>query len=107
MPDLDRSTTWLPLLAVVGLALLSATYVLFSADGALRWLELRRESALLAAENEVLKRENEALRQNLRKLTTDRVTQERTAREVLGYTRKDELVFKFGDAGTAAARVRP
>ena len=107
MPDSDRSTTWLPLLAVAGLALISALYVLFSADGALRWFELRRESAQLASENEVLKRENEALRQNLRKLTTDRTTQERTAREVLGYTRKDELVFKFADAGTAAARARP
>lgn len=86
------------------LAVGAVSYTIFGDNGLLRWLQLRSEVAKITAENDVLKAENGRLREEARRLATDKRQLERTAREVLGYAKSDELVFRFAGAATAGVK---
>lgn len=61
-------------------------------------LALRRHQKVLEAEREDLLARNAALRTNVQKLTSDNHYLERLIRRELGYTRPNELVYKYGDS---------
>jgi cell division protein FtsB len=106
MSESERTTTWVPLILVVVLALAGVLFTVFSPDGLLRWYRLRQEVAKLSAENEQLRQTNESLRAESKRLATDRTEIERTVRTDLGYVKSDEIVFKFAPSTTADTKVK-
>lgn len=91
-------------IALIGLAVLSLAAVLhtvFGANGLLRWFELKRDVARLAAENQALREENERLKEEAQRLASDPRAIERAVREELDYVKPGEVVFKFAAGPTA------
>jgi cell division protein FtsB len=102
----DRTTSWVPLAAAAALAVAAVMYTVLSPDGLLQWFRLRREVAVLTAENEALRHENETLRGAAQRLAGDKEAVERAVRAELGYVRKDEVVFKFAPPATGSQEKR-
>lgn len=61
-------------------------------------LALRRHRRALEAERSALAQRNERLETSVQKLRSDRPYLERLVRRELGYTRPDEIVYKFADS---------
>ena len=101
---LNRTTSAVFLIALLALASIGILHTVFSRDGVLQWLRLRREVVKLSAENQALKAENDRLRQEADRLVSDRQYIERAVREQLGYARANELIFRFGSPVTSSPR---
>ena len=84
---------------VLGLILMLFAVSLFAGPSGPRdLLALRRHQRVLDAKREDLLARNAALRTNVQKLTSDNHYLERLIRRELGYTRPNELVYKYSDA---------
>jgi cell division protein FtsB len=81
-------------------------YTVFSSDGLLQWSRLKTELAEITAENEALREQNDRLKAETQRLQSDRGAIERAVRQELGYTKSDEIVFKFAPAGTDSTKGR-
>ena len=89
-PDGGRLNLW-PL-ALVALIL---GFALFGDRGILHMLKLSGQKAVLAEKIVVAEAQNEVLRLEIAALRNDRRHIERIARTELGMVREDELVFQF------------
>ena len=99
-----RTSSAIILIALLALVSASVLHTIFSRDGVLQWLRLRGEVTRLSAENDALKAENERLRSEADRLMHDRQYIDRAVREQLGYTRNDELIFRFDSPVTTSPR---
>jgi len=70
---------------------------LFGSRGMLETMRARRQFAALAAALAQTRRDNDRLRDQIRRLRTDPETIESVAREELGLVRDDEVVFIIHD----------
>ena len=61
-------------------------------------MELRRHRKMLESKREDLTARNAALRTSVQRLTSDKRYLEHLIRRELGYTRPNELVYKYPDA---------
>ena len=80
-------------------------YYVFSHPGLDRLEQLERELGHLASQNDALAARNDALEEEILALREDPRLVERHARERVGLSRQDELVFVF-EAPAEAVRVR-
>ena len=90
---------------VLGLILILFAVSLFAGPlGPRDLLALRRHQKVLDAKREELLTRNAALRTSVQRLTSDNHYLERLIRRELGYTRPNELVYKYADADQPADR---
>ena len=88
---------WLSFL--LGLILILFAVSLFAGPlGPKDLMALRRDRKVLEARREDLLQRNAALRTDVQKLTSDDHYLERLIRQELGYTRPNEIVYKYGDS---------
>jgi len=88
---------WLSL--VLGLILMSFGVSLFGGPlGPDDLLALRRHQRILEARRDDLLTRNAALRTSVQRLASDKRYLERLIRRELGYTRSNELVYKYADS---------
>jgi len=91
-PFLRLALTVLALVVLGGLA-----YLTVSADGFIRRSELEREKRKLVAEIEILRDENQSLRQKIEHLRHDPGYVEDEARRKLGLIRPGETVYRLSE----------
>jgi cell division protein FtsB len=97
---------WLSL--ILGLILVLFALSLFAGPlGPRDLLSLRRHHKALEARREELLARNAALRTNVQKLTSDSRYLERLIRRELGYTRPNELIYKYADPDAAERTSHP
>lgn len=70
-------------------------YFVFSHPGLERLERLEREARHLSAQNDALAKENEELEEQILRLRDDPRLAERRARETVGLSRPDEIIFQF------------
>lgn len=85
---------WVPMLALI----------IWGSGGVLDLLQLRREVSDLQDQIETLKKENESLREEVRRLQTDATAYEGPAREMLLRKKKGEVVLYLPLPGTAPVK---
>lgn len=68
-------------------------YGIFNEKGILALLELTKEKENLIKEINRMKNQNESLRIEIKKIKTDKFTQEKLVREKLFYSKKDEKII--------------
>jgi cell division protein FtsB len=94
---------WLSL--ILGLILFLFAVSLFAGPlGPRDLLSLRRHRKALEAHREELLARNAALRTDVQKLTSDNRYLERLIRRELGYSRPNELVYKYANPDTTKSR---
>ena len=94
---------WLSL--ILGLILILFAVSLFAGPlGPRDLLSLRRHRKALEAQREELLARNATLRTNVQKLTSDNRYLERLIRRELGYSRPNELVYKYANPDTTKTR---
>jgi cell division protein FtsB len=94
---------WLSL--ILGLILFLFALSLFAGPlGPRDLLSLRRHRRALEAHREELLTRNAALRTDVQKLTSDNRYLERLIRRELGYSRPNELVYKYANPETTKRR---
>ena len=96
-PTPRKTTVW-PLLLV----LLLLGLAIFGDKGILRAIQFNRQKASLQAELQRMEELNNALRQEIKSLRSDRRTIEDIARRELGMVKADELVYQFPAQGKKA-----
>jgi cell division protein FtsB len=87
-------------MAVAIAAAVSATLiavVVFGSRGLLHFRSLTVEEHEVGRRIGMLLYENECLRDRIKRLRTDDRALERLAREQLGFTRPDEVIYRFGN----------
>ena len=90
---------------VLGLILILFAVSLFAGPlGPRDLLALRGHQKVLEAKREDLLARNTALRTSVQRLTSDNHYLERLVRRELGYTRPNELVYKYAESGQPADR---
>ena len=72
---------------------LTLTWIIFSANGALRYYKLHKEINIVRQENQRLKEENRNIRQELDRLKNDPRYREEVARKKFGLIKKNEIIF--------------
>lgn len=75
--------------------LLFSLFTAFGDRGFIHLWRLRQEKRKLDHENFLLQRENEVLRERIRRLRHDNLYLEKVVREELGFTRPGEIVYRF------------
>jgi len=100
-----RQRVALAVATVGSLALIAI--VVFGSRGLLHLQTLTGEEAELGRRIAVLLRENEQLRERIRRLRTDDRTLERLAREQLGFTRPGEVIYRFAAPRNPGAEAPP
>jgi cell division protein FtsL len=73
---------------------LIAYWTIFGDNGILKLRKIEQENDKVKAASEKIKAENERLKKEIKLLQEDRKYVEKVAREELGMTRKDEIIFK-------------
>ena len=73
---------------------LIAYWTIFGDNGILKLKKIEQESEKVKAASEKIKSENERLKKEIKLLQDDRKYVEKVAREELGMTSKDEIIFK-------------
>jgi cell division protein FtsB len=73
---------------------LIAYWTIFGDNGILKLRKIEQENEKVKAASEKIKTENERLKKEITLLREDRKYVEKVAREELGMTRKDEIIFK-------------
>ena len=73
---------------------LIAYWTIFGDNGILKLRKIEQESEKVKAASEKIKAENERLKKEIKLLQEDRKYVEKVAREELGMTRKDEIIYK-------------
>jgi len=73
---------------------LIAYWTIFGDNGILKLRKIEQENDKVKAASEKIKEENERLKKEIKLLQEDRKYVEKVAREELGMTRKDEIIFK-------------
>ena len=76
-------------------------FALFGERGVIPLVQLGHQKSALLAELEAVEQKNNALRQEIDALRSDRRYIERVARTELGMVREDELVFQFASRSSA------
>jgi len=71
-----------------------AYWTVFGGNGILKLRQIRQESEQVKAASELIKAENERLKKEIKLLQEDKNYVGKVAREDLGMTRKDEIIFK-------------
>ena len=71
-----------------------AYWTIFGDNGLLKLRKVEQESEQVKAASEKIKKENERLKKEIKLLLDDRKYLEKVAREDLGMTRKDEIIYK-------------
>lgn len=87
-----------PALLLVG-TLSAVPWLVFSGDGLVRMVSLRRELDAVRSENMRVRRTIASLKEEIRSLKEDPDAIERVARRELGLVRPDEFVFVMPKAG--------
>jgi cell division protein FtsB len=82
----------LPFLSIIAALLLSSVYC---RRGYLDWKRMLKKNEEIVQKIELAKLEKQAIERKTQLLLTDKEEQERTIRNVLGYTRPDEIVIQF------------
>ncbi|MEA2083849.1 MAG: septum formation initiator family protein [Thermodesulfobacteriota bacterium] len=77
------------------LILLFILWHVISPNGALKYYNIRKQIDENLAKNEILKKENNALRKEIDKLENDPLYIEKTAREKYGMIKKNEILYKI------------
>jgi cell division protein FtsB len=85
------------LYAFCGLFIILSLFTIFGDRGIFHLRRLRGEKEALDERNFILLRENEALRERIRRLRHDDFYLEKIAREELGLARPGEIVYSFAD----------
>lgn len=80
-----------------GLLLILSLFTIFGDRGIFHLWRLRGEKEHLDEKNFILLRENEALRERIRRLRHDDFYLEKIAREELGLARPGEIVYRFAE----------
>jgi len=73
---------------------LIAYWTIFGDNGILKLRKIEQENEKVKAASEKIKAENERLKKEITLLREDRKYVEKVAREDLGMTRKDEIIYK-------------
>jgi cell division protein FtsB len=71
-----------------------AYWTIFGDNGILKLKKIEQESENVKAASEKIKAENERLKKEIKLLQEDKKYVEKVAREELGMTRKDEIIYK-------------
>jgi cell division protein FtsB len=71
-----------------------AYWTIFGDNGILKLKKIEQETEKVKAASEKIKLENERLKKEIKLLQEDKKYVEKVAREELGMTRKDEIIFK-------------
>jgi cell division protein FtsB len=81
-------------LLLIFLIFLIAYWTIFGDNGILKLRKIEQENEQVKVASEKIKAENERLKKEITLLREDRKYVEKVAREELGMTRKDEIIFK-------------
>ncbi|HPD60531.1 MAG TPA: septum formation initiator family protein [Thermodesulfobacteriota bacterium] len=81
-------------LLLIFFVFLIAYWTVFGDNGILKLREIKQESDKVKAASEKIKAENERLKKEIKLLQEDRKYLEKVAREDLGMTRQDEIIYK-------------
>jgi cell division protein FtsB len=79
---------------VIFFMLLITYWTVFGENGILKLKKIEQESEKVKAASEKIRAENESLKKEIKLLQEDRKYLEKVAREELGMTRQDEIIFK-------------
>lgn len=93
---------------IVALAVVLFTLATFFGEhGIVRELQHRREKVALEQEVHQIETQNEALRREIEALRNDRKYIETLARRELGMVKPDEIIYQFPPSGEKASAVKP
>jgi cell division protein FtsB len=82
-------------MAILGIALVGAPFLIFQPEGLPRMRSLEKELAEVTTENASLRRDVSRLRVQVQALRDDPAAVERIAHDQLGLVRKSEVIFQF------------
>ncbi len=83
-----------PFISII-LILLFILWHIISPNGALKYYFIREQLDESLAKNEILEKENNALREDINKLKNDPLYIEKIAREKYGMIKKNEILYKI------------
>lgn len=82
---------------LIAFILFTFFFTIFGDKGLLKIYKLQKEIKRLASSTQTLKKENQKLTEDIKKMRYEKSFQERSARETLGMVKSDEIIYEFSD----------